>query len=52
MEKKIKEWPVKKKSTKIRVDLRFKKVIDEMYPNVSDPERTRRILDRILGDRK
>lgn len=44
------KWPRRRKNTeKIRVDPDFKKFIEEEYPNAYNPERTKKILDKLLG---
>ena len=44
----MKEWARKKKSIHRRSDLEFTKFIREEFPDITDPERERRILDRLL----
>ena len=45
---KSKEWVKKKnKSTMIRADLDFVKFLEREYPGVRNPERMRRLMDKI-----
>ena len=37
------------RARQINVDPRFKEFIEREYPNALNPERTRRIMDRLLG---
>jgi len=49
----LNDWPKRRRnSLKIRVDPDFKKFIEEEYPSSYNPERTRKLLDRLLGYEK
>jgi len=40
------EFPIRKRATKVRVDLSFMKTLNAKYPNaLSFPERTRRFME-------
>lgn len=46
----IKPWPIKRRPLQIWVDPSFKQFIEREFPNAYNPERTRRIMDRLLGN--
>ena len=49
----IKPWPTRRKSTeKIRADPNFVRLIETLYPNARNPERTRRVMDELLNGKK
>jgi len=43
---------MKNRARQIWVDPKFKEFIEMEYPNALNPERTRRVMDRLLGIRK
>lgn len=44
-------WATKQKARQIRVDAKFLELIEREYPNArNNPERTRRLMDKLLGN--
>ncbi len=47
-----KEWPVSTRSLFVRTDTATWKKVEGMYPNCRNPERVRRMADRIIEGKK